>query len=150
MIKSKKLVKKSVKVVGRGKTDKVIKSSNIVTFKYVRGFEGLKKLEGKVIGYIQKLKSYNKVVGNLPLKSSSQVIPILQLHFLGKIVKGKKVIVQSDCKKYLGIIRDNFSLRLYNLYIALNDLKLSTLKIKRSDCKFVENSKNRILEFTMS
>lgn len=136
----KKVVK--VKVIGKQRLVGVIK--------YVKGKEKLARIENRVLGLVGKLKRYKNVVGALPIKSSSQVIPILQLLVLGHLVKGKKILVQKVCKDILGITRDNFSLRLINTFKALNKEKISALKVEKKNCRFVENSKNRITEFALS
>jgi hypothetical protein len=146
MIKTKKVSKKIKVATGKSKIGRI----ESVIFKYSSKFQGLKKLEPKIIGLVLKLKSYKNVIGALPLKSSSQVIPLLQLFALGCLSKGKLVNVQDICKGKLGIVRDNFSLRAVNLFKALNKEKITSLQLKKSDCKFVENSKNRILEFKLS
>lgn len=148
MIKTKKVVKKSkaVKVKGKSKIGRI----ESVVFKYASKFQALKKLEGKIIGYVMKLKTYKNVIGSLPLKSSSQVIPLLQLFVLGCLSKGKLINVQDICKSRLGVTRDNFSLRAINLFKALNKEKITSLQLEKKNCKFVENSKNRILEFKLS
>jgi hypothetical protein len=147
-MKTKKLV--GVKLVGKQKRDKKHFKNLVGVLKYVKGKESLKRIEGKVLAIIGKLVKFPKVIGKLPIKLSSQVIPIVQLQVLGEFKKGKKVQVQKLCKEKLGIVRDNFSLRLLNTFKAFNTLKISSLKIERKNCLFVENSKNRILEFTLS
>jgi hypothetical protein len=146
--KTKKLVK-SVKVVGKQKTTKV-KKLVIAMMKYGKSHLSLRKIETKVFALIQKLAKYPKVIGALPVKSSSQVIPILQLFVLGKLVKGKRIMVEPTCKSALGITRDNFSLRLINTMNAMNKAGIAKIKVERKNCTFVENSKNRIVSFLIS
>jgi hypothetical protein len=149
---TKKIVKKLVKnVTVKGKEKTLKKITGRIKIDYNPGFERLKSLEGRIINLIPKLEKYPKIMkkGSI-LDDKSQVIPILQLFFLGKLKKGTNIKVQSTLKTVLGIDRLNFSLRLINLFEALNKEKITSLQVLKRNCCFATGSKNKILSFTVS